>query len=289
VRLFGHSVVLAVVALLAGGGVAHADECRSGPANDPFVTCFDPGNRLVLHVGGDTGGAHGYIGGSIHARGYGVTDDPTIYWGLDHDIAEAIYDGEHVRGALYRGRFLRHSRDGHIVVPTSPPRKLFLPFDIGAEAAVGSFDARTDTPLVDVGLLRAALVLEVTRSGDLRKRLVFGVAGRWDVTADLADGNIAVPESFVSPFSLGVAGLHLESSDGLHVLDVELEAGPRWSSVHAWGHLVRAQASYERVLIALDDHPLSLFMQTGWEDPGRGAWALAGARFVLAGSRPTRR
>jgi hypothetical protein len=278
-------------ALVATAGEARADDrpCRAGPAGDPFAVCFDPGNRLVLQLGGDTGSTGGFVGAGASARGYMTTDDPTIYWWHEHDIGETVYDGEHVRGAVYRGRYLRHSRDGHIVLPTSPPRKLFLPFDIGAEADVGTFDARTDAPLVDLGVLRTALLFEVTRSGDYRRRLTFGVAGRWDVVADLRDGSIAVPESFVAPFSLGVAALHLESKDGLVVFDTSVEAGPRWSSVADWGHLVRAQASFERVLIALDDHPLSLWAQAGWEDPGRGAWALAGARFVLAGSRPIRR
>jgi hypothetical protein len=274
--------VLVSLVLLAAQ-TARADEpvCSAGPKDDPFPTCFDPGNRLVLQLG------YAGAGGKIQLRHYAGTDDPSIYWRLEHGLAEAIYDGDAWRGALYRGRFMRHSRDGHIVLPTATPRKLFLPFDIGAEADVGRFVARPGDPRVELGVVRAALLFELTRSGDFRRRLELGVAARWDVTADITKDSFGVPEHFVAPFSLGVAALHLESDDGLAVLEVSLEAGTRWSSAKDWGRTLAAEASVERVLVAFNDRPLSLYCQAGWEDPGRGAWLTAGLRFALAGSTRT--
>jgi hypothetical protein len=273
------TLVFMVVLLVAR--VGHADpKCVAGPPADPFPICFDPGNRLVLQLG------YGGIGGAIALRHYVGTEDPGITWRLEHRLAEASYDGEAWRGALYRGRFARHSRDGHVVLPTSPPKKIFLPFDIGAEADFGAFTARPDQPEVELGVVRAALLFEVSRSDDFRRRLVLGTAARWDVLADRAA--LAVPEHFVAPFSLGVAGVHLEADDGLSILDVELEAGTRWSSVHDWGSALNVEAGVERVVLAFNDRPLSLYCQAGWEHPGRGAWVSAGLRFALVESTPTR-
>jgi hypothetical protein len=276
--------VLFIVALLVGTGVARvasATPCFAGPKDDPFPICFDPGNRLVLQLG------YGGVGGGLALRHYVATDDPGITWRLEHRISEAAWDGKAWRGAVYRGRIARHARDGHIVLPTSPPKKVFLPFDIGGEADFGAFVIRPGDPHVDFGVVRSALLFELSRSDDFSRRLVFGIAGRWDVLANVEHYTIDVPEHFVAPFSMGVAGLHLESADGLTVFDVSVEAGTRWSSANDWGGLLVASAGLERVMVALDDHPLSLYCQTGWEDPGRGAWVTAGVRFALVGSRPT--
>jgi len=269
------------VLLLAGARVAHAAPCTSGPADDPFPICFDPGNRLVLQLG------YRGVGGGLDLRHKVATDDPDITWRLEHRIAEAAYDGSAWRGTLYRGRFARHSDDGHIMLPTSPPRKVFLPFDIGAEADFGAFVATPGKTQVELGLVRTALLFELSRSDSFRRRLVFGIAGRWDVLAPDLHRPFSVAEHFVAPFSLGVAGLHLESDNGLSILDVSVEAGTRFSSQSSWGGVLTATGSVERVVVALNDRPLSLYCQAGWEDPGRGAWVTAGLRFALAGSRPT--
>ncbi len=284
------AVATALLVALLAPCVAVADPvCTAGPADDSFPICFDPGNRLVLHAG------YGGVGGAIALRHVVTTDDPGISWRMEHGLVEGSYDalGEggqgQARGALYRGRFLRHSRDGHIMLPTSPPKKLFLPFDIGTEVTLGSFVATHGEPLVRVGVVRAALLFEVTRSGAFGRRLVFGTAARWDIVADTAEDDASVAEHQVAPFSLGVLGLHLESKDGLTVLDLELEAGPRWSSTSDWNGTLIASAGVERVVVAVNDLPLSLYCQGGWEDPGRGAWLAAGVRLALFGSTRTPR
>lgn len=279
-----------VVVSLLGARAAHAADapppCLLGPADDPFPICFDTGNRLVLQL------AYGGTGGAIELRHVVQTEDNDISWRLEHRLAAAGTDGTTWRGALYRGRFMRHSRDGHIVLPTSPPRKLFLPFDIGAEADVGRFEITPGAPRVRLGMVRAALLLDVARNDDREdpflRRLAFGVAARWDLEAPDLGRPFSDAEHFAAPFSMGVAELHLESRDGLTVFDASVEAGERWSSQTGWGGALVAQTSLERVVVAFNDRPLSLYAASGWEAPGRGAWVTAGLRFALVGWRPTR-
>jgi hypothetical protein len=291
-------VALVLVALAAGEANAAegtseaavaaevAPSCTAGPADDPFPTCFDAGNRLYLQL------AYGGVGGGVALRHTVHTEDKDIDWRLEHRLSEAAYDGSSWRGALYQGRFARHSRDGHIMLPLSPPKKLFLPFDIGGEADFLSFVATPGQTEVTFGLVRAALLFDLARADDFSRRFVFGIASRWDVIAPDLHRPFSVAEHFAAPFSLGVAGLHLESQDGPgflgpSILDVSVEAGERWSSQNGWAPAVTAAASVELVVVALNDRPLSLYCQTGWEAPGRGAWLTAGVRFGLGRLRST--
>jgi hypothetical protein len=278
-----------LVLLLSVGATraAQAAPCYAGPADDPFPICFDPGRRLVLELGyGDDGAG---IGAGLALRHVAATDDNDITWRLEHDIGTVRHAGDTWRGALYEGRYSRHSRDGHIVLPTSPPKKLFLPFDIGGEADVGAFVTTPGSSEVRLGLVRAALFFDLARSeSPFLERLAFGIATRWDVIAPDLRRPFSVAEHFAAPFSLGVAELHLESRDGLSILDVSVEAGERWSSQKGWGATLDATAGVERVLIAFDDRPVSVYCQAGWEAPGRGPWVTAGLRIGLVASTPTR-
>jgi hypothetical protein len=139
------SIVLLAV-LMAWPSRAEADECtgltRSG---SPFAICFDVGNRLFI-----AGGTNG-VGGGIRLRhAIEFDDEPDLIWKLEHRLVEGSAGGlsERYQGVVYAGRYLRHARDGHLVVPLGVPRKIFLPFDIGAETELGRVkQARADSPL----------------------------------------------------------------------------------------------------------------------------------------------
>jgi hypothetical protein len=271
--------VVLVVALASAR--ARAAECVGGEPPRTFVTCFDPGNRLVLGV--DLAGA----GGALALRlGVGA-DDPSINWRLEHVMLDVrwIAADDEWRGALYRGRYHRHSRDGRLLLPTNPPKKIFLPFDVGGEVDALAIAARRGDSSVEVGAVRVVFFFELTRSSTFRRRLVLGPVARWDIVVDAEV--MSAEEHRVAPFSMGLLAFHQESRDGLWTLDASVEAGTRWSSVGGWQRTAIVHGDVERVLVAVNDTPVSAFVAGGYESAGQGAWVTAGVRVGFgAAARP---
>lgn len=267
----------ALIALAAVGHAAAADPCTGVThAGARFATCFDLGNRLSVTAGSDG------FGGSIAIR-HDITfdDEPDLVWKLDHDVADATYAGfaDRFHGVVYRGRFVRHSRDGHIVLPLgSTPQKVFLPFDIGALVEVGNLrwqpgaGARLD-------VIKTAALVDFARSRDFRQRLAFGPSATWEV--DLQRDPIAVTQHVVSPFSSLLADLHLESVDGLYVGDLRAEAGMAWHTTAGWQPELRAEAAVERILLAINDRPIALVLAARYDSATAEATAGVGVRIVL--------
>jgi hypothetical protein len=256
--------------------------CTAGPVGDAFPICFDPGNRLRVELGAEVdpdGALRPTSGVGIELRHIVETDDPSIAWRFEHVVASLRARDGLLDGTLYQGRFARHARDGRIVIPTSPPRKIFLPFDLGAEVAVGEFrwsEARAGT----IGVVRTGLFVELTRSDTFRRRLTIGPVGRWDLDAHLTADEASIDAHRLAPFSLGAANLHLEARNGLTAVDLGVEAGAIWSSAEGWRGAATARGGLERVLVALHDRPVSLFVD-GRYVRGEGATAMAGLRFGL--------
>ena len=238
-----------------------AHPCRGRTASgSTFVTCFDPGNQLFAQVTNES------VGLGIDARHTVETDDPDVSWRLQHAIAHVELTDAHIAGALYSGRFLRHSQDGYLLLPTSPPRKVFVPFDIGMEAEAGRIDRGHDETRYTLGAVRAAILVEFTRSDDFRRRLAIGPVVRWDMSlaADAAADVSAIEEHRVTPFTTGLLDGYWESRDGLTRAQLRVQAGVVWSNVRQWETEVDAEVALERVLIAINDRPLSLFARGGY-------------------------
>jgi hypothetical protein len=251
-------VALAAAALvLLAGATAHADPSCTGvtPAGGRFATCFDPGNRFFLRVSTDGFGAVLQLRHIIH-----FDDEPDLVWKMEHTLAETTYLGlwQRYSARLYGGRYLRHARDGHIILPFSTTRKVFLPFDVGAETDVGTLSQQIGDDTARLGVVRTAALIDIGRSESFSHHLALGAEARWDV--DLIDDTmIDVVEHHVSPFSTAVADLYGESANGLMLGSVRVEGGTAWSSLTGWEPQVVAGARLERVVIALNDRPLSLF------------------------------
>ena len=258
--------------------VAHADPCTGiSSGGGRFAACFDVGNRLSLTLGTD-----GY-GGSIAIRHtIDFEDEPDLVWKMDHAIVQVTHgldDGE-VSGLVYRGRFLRHSRDGHIVLPLgSTPKKVFLPFDIGALVEVGRLrwlrDARSDLDVIET-----AVLVDFARTRDFRTRFALGPVASWDVAFDHAQ-RIAIADQRVAPFSALLADLHLEARDGLTFGDVRLEAGTAWHSTSGWAPRTRAEVVFERIVIAVNDRPIALVATAVYDSASGEASAGIGLRVVV--------
>lgn len=264
------------MAVLSAGPAARADSCTGVTERGArFATCFDVGNRLSV-----TAATTGF-GGALALR-HDITfdDDPDLVWKMEHAIAEASYTpfDHRFTGLLYRGRYLRHARDGHIVLPLGTPQKVFLPFDLGALVEVGQLDWRA-TGATGLGIVKTAALIDVSRARDHRSRLAFGPVGSWGVTLDR--GQARVTEQVVAPFSALLAEAHLESADGLTFADLRGEAGMVWHTTGRWTFEQRAEASLERIVLAVDDRPVALFAAVRYDSELAEATAGVGVRIVL--------
>ncbi len=272
-----------LIAAVALASPAHADPCTGVTASGGrFATCFDLGNRLSVTAGTDG------VGASVKLRHLVRFDDePDLVWKLEHTIADATYGGwqNQLDGALYRGRFLRHARDGHIVLPFGIPRKVFLPFDIGADAEVGTLRWRPLAPAeeqLQVGVVQIAGLMDFARTRSFGRRFAIGPVVRWDIDVDRSMGRIGkVSEHTVVPFSTALLDIHFESKDGLYNGGIRAEAGTAWHTRGGWQAEAKAEATLERIVIAINDRPIALVAGLGYATTNDEAVARIGARVVL--------
>jgi hypothetical protein len=258
------------------GTSAKADPCWVTHRRGPFPACFDPGNRLHLDVAGNDPDAI-ELGGAIELRHVVLVDDPDVSWRLEHRIAAIRASADDIRASVYAGRFVRHSTDGHLVLPFGRPRKLFLPFDIGAEAEVGTLRARSADDAIQVGAVRTAALFELSRTGSFRRRFAIGPVARWDIELD-RDSRSARAHR-VAPFSLGGLDLRAESRNGLTIAGLRAEAGGVWSTEVGWRRWLAADAELERVFMSIQDRPLSVFVGASFAGEDESLSAVVGLRF----------
>jgi len=277
---------LAAVAIACALGVApsaHAESCTGVThAGGRFPLCFDLGNRLSVTAGSDGFGGAVSLRQVIHFE-----DDPDLEWKLEHQISEVAHVGGEVglTGLLYRGRYMRHTRDGHLVIPLGEPKKVFLPFDIGGLVEAGRV-TRLVTGNYEIGIVKMAALIDLWRSRDFRRRFEIGPVARWEVA--LTRAPVALGDHTVAPFSAGMANLHVESADGLTSGDVIVEAGTAWTSEKGWRPDARAEASLERIVVAVNDRPIALVFGARYASATDEAIASIGARVVLFQARDPR-
>jgi hypothetical protein len=274
------ALVVAAVALYAGS--ARADECTgTTDVGDRFATCFDLGNRLSV-----TAGSNGFGTGIALRHEITFEDDPDLEWKMEHAIVESTYTlsldaPDSFTGTFYAGRYLRHARDGHLLLPlgSGPPKKIFLPFDIGALFEIGHLDWRHMDPTFTVGVVRVAPLVDFARSRDYRRIFAIGPSMHWDMEVDRTFQGIT--RQTVAPFTEALATLRLESDDGLYLAEMRAEAGTAWRSDVGWRPEVRASAEVERILIAVNDRPIALTAGIQYDSVRAETLAKVGLRFVL--------
>ena len=275
------AVIIALVAA-ATATTAHADECTGDGPNGKFALCFDPGTRISITAGSD-----GFGGGIAFRHVVKFVDEPDLVWRLEHVAIDGVHapNTEEFDFHVYRGRYTRHARDGHIVIPLGTPKKVFLPFDVGAMTEVGTLRVRDEIP-ANLRILKIAGVLDFARSKNFRKRLAFGPVARWDV--DISTKPWDLGEHIVAPFSEAMANLHYESNNGRFVADLRVEAGAAWYSGSGWEPTAEAEATLERIMLAINDRPISLLLGARYQSDTDEAIAKIGARFVLFDQRDPR-
>jgi len=274
----GQVLALALGVVVALAGVARADECTgTSRRGERFATCFDVGNRLAIDAGSDGLG----VGIALRHR-ITFDDDPDLEWKMEHALVDANYSVLDTRftGTFYAGRYLRHARDGHILIPTgSTPTKIFLPFDIGAIFEIGHLDWKQMDPTFTIGMLRVAPLIELLRSKDYKRVLAIGPSMHWDMEVDR---NFQMPTLHtIAPFSEGLVSLRLESNDGLWVMESRLEAGSAWRSDRGFHREARASATLERIVLAVNDRPIALTAGFEYDSARNETLAKIGARVAV--------
>ncbi len=190
---------------------------------------------------------------------------------------------------LYAGRFMRWSRDGQIVVPSTPPKRIPFPLNIGMQAEIGQLQlTQSDTGYgAEIGVTKAEVLLDFWRQRRLGSHAQFGFGPSYDIWLD-GHEQLQV-EHVIAPFTRASFGFHHESTDGHHSIDCSV-AGSYAVAVDAgWGWRFRAQADYEAILLAVNDLPLSAYGQVAYRFaerpvPTRGTHDLrasAGLRFAV--------
>jgi hypothetical protein len=276
--------LLIATVLLGAASPAGAESCTGvAESGGRFATCFDLGNRMSI-----TAGTAGFGMGVAVRHTIKFDDEPDLVWKLEHAGLEANHAvlEDRFSGVVYRGRFLRHARDGHIVIPLGQPKKIFLPFDIGAFAEVGRVDWWPDRTTTRIGVIKAAALIDISRTRDFKRRIAIGPLAKWQV--DVPRDHLAISDHMVSPFSAGLLELHLESNNGRTMGDVRIEAGSTWHSETGWAVDARAEAAVERIVLAVNDRPIAITLNVAYETSTEEATAGVGARIVLFHRRDPR-
>lgn len=284
----------------AEGGFADDPPRVTSPEGRRYRVAFDPASRITLGIAGAAiRGRSGAIAAapeiaaglayrSVSASGAGRE---RVGWQIEHRVASGFvqpFAGPRaglpaLDAAAYGVALLRHDESPSLVLPASPPVGLPFPFDVGIDAEAGrvSVGSTAAAPVIHVGVLRAALLLDPWRSRAPGRIFALGIGARYDLDVEAPGGRRATRiRHRVAPMTAGSVRLRAESEGGLWVADARVEVAPCWSSEGSWAPLARAAAHLERTLIAVADQPITAFVEGAYRfDPATsGAPATHDAR-----------
>jgi hypothetical protein len=163
----------------------------------------------------------------------------------------------HLESTLSQFRFMRYSRDGRVVLPSSPPESLPFPLNIGFEATLGSVDFAEAGPGygAEIRVARVEVVLDFWQRRELGSYAQLGVGPWYSVWLFGADEPVV--DHLVAPFTSGSLVVHHELDQGKHVLEAEVRGGYALSTSSGSAAHALVRASYEAVLLAINDLPVS--------------------------------
>jgi hypothetical protein len=268
---------LVVCLALAAPAVAHeaaaAEEAAAAPPiwitgadGVRYRVRFDPGQRLVVGAG-----AYSTAAGTAPALELGLrlrSQPPApgwnVYWKRDHELVQLRLAPARIDGALYRGLFLRKSREGTLTLPLSPPVALPLPFDVGLRTELGQLEGPLaipgpGAPRLRAGVVHGEVLADFWRSPQHGRWLAAGVGARYDVGLGRDAAGALAPDHLVTPMTALSLAVHGEQQDGLLAGGLRAEGAYRWSIVRGWEQTFRAEAEGEATLLAINDRPVSLY------------------------------
>jgi len=290
-------------AAAADGDFAGAPIWIADANGQRFRVRFDPGERLIVATGAEASASDLGTPGFAVEVGLLLRDDRPapgwdVHWKRNHEIAHlrlrpgAATRGAAIDGALYRGIFLRQSREGTLTLPLSPPIALPLPFDVGVLVEVGhlhgalwpeaSDASHPVDAAVEAGIFHGEVLADFWRSRQPGRWLTLGVGGRYEIGLRRDEAGALLRDHRVSPMSTLALAFHGERADGLAAGGVRAEAGHRWSSARGWERAYRVDADIEVTPLAVNDRPLALFAiataDTGPDLPRPELRVMAGVR-----------
>lgn len=250
--------------------------CEGGEPGLTFATCFDPWRGLELEGGlGASGeGFTGGFGAGLRLRSERESNSKaeSTWLTLHHLGATTLTPSS---GALalsvlgYAGLFRRHVREGVLLLPFTPPVRIPFPLDLAFLTEVLRYQRRwSEGSDWSFEPLRFSLLFDPLRQASSRFHLGFGPTVAWRM---LQVDQEVLHE--VTPLTAATLFFSFESENGLWLARGTLSGG--WSLIAPDTALTlraRGEIELSRVLFALNDQPVSLFLKAG------GAWRDAGAR-----------
>ena len=266
-----------MISLLISALLASTDPCRSTEADGhTFRTCFDPWTGLELGGGAfaDGAGVSGSASAGVRLRGERESRSKAeSNWLTLHQFAAT--EVRPSQGAMaisvlgYSGFFRRHVREGVLLLPLTPPVRIPFPLDIGLYGEALRYERRraegTDWSFEP---LRVSLLFDPVRAASSRFHLGVGVTAAYRIRQVST-----VVEHEFTPFTAATLFFSFESVDGLWLARGTLSGG--WSLLASDTTLTlraRGEVELSRVLLAISDQPLSVFLKAS------GAFRDAGAR-----------
>ncbi|XXF76438.1 hypothetical protein P2318_25775 [Myxococcaceae bacterium GXIMD 01537] len=245
--------------LAAAPAVAAAADCTQvDEQGRSFPVCFDPGNGLLLSAGlsGRPGESTSVLSAGILLRTRTNSRSKGTPWLNAHRLLtfEAALDPERKSGAftLYDGLLRRHLEEGFILLPTARPVRIPFPFDLSLALRAAhwerDFPESSDWTL-ETG--RAALLLDPVRSNTVRAWLGVGPAASHTLR-HTSEGI----EHELTPFTSLLLDAGYETESGAWVLRASGRAGWSYAPGVEPRFRAEAEASVERLFIALNDQPV---------------------------------
>jgi len=249
----------------------------ANPCDEPgFASCFDAwlglelGGGVLITPAGVTGA------GTAALRFRGERESRTkaeSTWFTLHRLGATELrplDGKFAISVLgYSGLFRRHVREGVLLLPVTPPVRIPFPLDLSLMTDALRYDLRsaegTDFSLEP---LRVSVLFDPLRASTSRFHLALGVTGAWKFAQQ---SGVITHE--LTPFTAATLFFDFESDDGLWLARGVLSGGSSFIAPDTTLSLrARGEVELSRVLIALNDQPISFFLR------GTGTFRDAGPR-----------
>jgi hypothetical protein len=263
-----------------------------GSGGRRFRVRFDPASRISIGIGSVFGrAANGAptaapevsAGLSYRALYISGAGQEQVIWQVDHHVLSGMVMPLHpmmggvpaADAAVYGVSALRHDEAPSVILPISPPVSIPFPFDVGFEGEVGrvyvpsvlprSIAGKAKAPMLHLGVLRAALIFDLWRTGRPGRSLEIGIGARYEFDA-YAEPTLKTPRMVhrVAPMTAASLRFRIQSGDGLAVFDCRAEVVPHWTSESIWKLSALSTLHLERTLIAVNDQPIALFLEGGY-------------------------
>jgi hypothetical protein len=202
-----------------------------------------------------------------------------VWWQLRHTWLNSRWDGDLLELTTVEGHYLRHDTSSLILVPGEVDIRLPAPFDIALDWRLGHVeDVSHDLQVEEVEVARIHLGADLVRDPEFRHRLVLAVVPYF--VANLDDQGHRM-----SPFSQLSMRWGYHSPNGRWLVEAHTSGGYEANfarSEVSWDLVWQAQGRAEWIWMAVNDQPISLYVQ-GDADLNNGWTAAAGLRLSLLG------